>query len=132
MTPLSQKRGSGRHRKTAYLAAAIFVCSGIAASAACPGNTQLELNECAAAEFQQADEQLNAVWPQAKGFMDSIGQGAVLLDAQRKWIPFRDAHCKAVAAQYAGGSIVPLIANRCMTELTETRTAQLRALAETN
>ena len=75
MTPLSQKRISGRHRKTACLAAAMLVCSGITASAACPGNTQLELNDCAAAEFQQADAQLNAVWPQVKGYMDSIGQG---------------------------------------------------------
>ena len=128
MTPLSQKRISGRHRKTACLAAAMLVCSGIAASAACPGNTQLELNDCAAAEFQQADAQLNAVWPQVKGYMDSIGQGAVLLDAQRKWIPFRDAACTAEIAPYAGGSIQPLIWYSCLTRLTRVRTFDLQEL----
>ncbi|MEP6020839.1 MAG: lysozyme inhibitor LprI family protein [Paracoccaceae bacterium] len=128
MTPFSKRRGLLRQRKIAYLAAAIFVCSGITASAACPGNTQLELNECAAAEFQQADAQLNAVWPQVKGYMDSIGQGAVLLDAQRKWIPFRDAACTAEIAPYAGGSIQPLIWYSCLTRLTQTRTFDLQEL----
>ncbi len=112
----------------ALAATALWIMSGVAAHAACPGNTQLEMNDCAAAEFQQADGQLNAVWPQVKGYMDSIGQGAVLLDAQRKWIPFRDAACTAEIAPYAGGSIQPLIWYSCLTRLTRVRTFDLQEL----
>jgi uncharacterized protein YecT (DUF1311 family) len=96
-----------------------------AAQAACPGQTQLEMNECAVADYQTADAALNAAWSPAKSFMDGIGQGAVLLDAQRKWIAFRDAACAAEAAPYAGGSIQPLIYYGCATRLTRARTQDL-------
>ena len=94
--------------------------------------TQTDLNLCSAKEYEAADAELNAAWRDLRDAAKQRGMFGSLLTAQRAWIPFRDAHCKAVAAQYAGGSIAPLIANRCMTELTETRTAQLRALAKTN
>jgi uncharacterized protein YecT (DUF1311 family) len=98
---------------------------GGAAQAACPGQTQLEMNDCAAAEYQASDAALNAAWGSAKAFMDGIGQGAVLLDAQRKWIAFRDAACAAEAAPYAGGSIQPLVYYSCATRLTRARTQDL-------
>ena len=96
-----------------------------AAGAACPGQTQLEMNECAEAEFQQADTALNAAWGPAKSFMDGLGQGEVLLDAQRKWIAFRDAACSAEIAPYSGGSIRPLIWYSCLSRLTRVRTQDL-------
>ncbi len=99
-----------------------------AAHAACPGQTQLEMNNCAAARYQQADDALNAAWPTAKAFMDRLGQGSVLLDAQRKWLAFRDAACTAEAAPYAGGSIQPMIWHGCLTRLTVHRTDDLRSL----
>ncbi len=100
-----------------------------AAWAACPGQTQLELNECAAAEYKRADAALNAAWGPATAFMDGIGQGAVLLDAQRKWIAFRDAACAAETAPYEGGSILPLIHWTCMSRLTSQRTEDLLLLS---
>ncbi len=98
------------------------------ASAACPGQNQLEMNQCAQAEYQQADAQLNAIWGPAKAYYDGFGAGAVLLDAQRKWISFRDAACQAEIAPYAGGSIQPLLYSKCMTRLTWARVTDLRAL----
>ncbi len=95
------------------------------AGAACPGQTQQEMNACAQAEFQQADAALNAAWGPAKSFMDGIGQGDALLDAQRKWIAFRDAACTAEIAPYSGGSIQPLIWYSCLARLTRTRTQDL-------
>lgn len=96
-----------------------------AAQAACPGQTQLEMNACAAEAFVQADAELNAVWAQAKSFMDGIGQGPTLLDAQRKWLAYRDAACAAEIAPYEGGSIQPLILHTCLTRLTQARRQDL-------
>ena len=101
---------------------------GAAAQAACPGQSQLEMNECAAAEYQQADRQLNAAWPIAKAYMDNLGAGDLLLDAQRKWLAFRDAACSAEIAPFAGGTIQPLVWYSCLTRVTRTRTDELQAL----
>ena len=91
--------------------------------------TQTELNLCSMKEYEAADAELNAAWRDLRDIAKRRGMSGSLLDAQRAWIAFRDAHCKTVVARYAGGSIAPLIANRC---LTEARSAQLRELAETN
>ena len=106
---------------------AIFLLSA-GALQACPGRTQLEMNDCAAAEFQRFDAELNAVWPLAKSRADAFGAGAQLLDAQRKWIDFRDAACTAEISPYAGGSIRPLVWYNCLTRLTQARTFDLRQL----
>jgi uncharacterized protein YecT (DUF1311 family) len=91
---------------------------------------QLEMNDCAAAEYQRFDAELNAVWPIAKSRADAIGAGATLLDAQRKWIAFRDAACTAEIAPYGGGSIQPLIWYNCLTRMTRNRTFDLRQMVE--
>ena len=104
-----------------------LMTAGTTAQAACPGQTQFEMNQCADATYQQADAALNAVWPQAKARMDALGAGADLLDAQRKWISFRDAACSAEIAPYAGGTIQPLIWSSCLTRLTLQRTDDLRS-----
>lgn len=106
--------------------ALLFVAN--TAYAACPGQSQLEMNNCAAARYQQADGQLNAAWPQAKRYMDGLGAGDLLLDAQRKWLAFRDAACSAEIAPFAGGTIQPLVWYECLTRVTLTRTNELRAL----
>ena len=106
------------------LSLGLFLLAG-AASAACPGQSQLEMNICAADEFQRADAALNAAWGAAKAFADGAGVGAQLLDAQRKWIAFRDAACQAEADLFTGGSIRPLVWNTCLTRLTQRRTEDL-------
>jgi uncharacterized protein YecT (DUF1311 family) len=118
--------GGRTHRLRFALHAGIaLACCAQAANAACPGQTQMEMNECAVLEYQAADAALNAQWANAKSHMDGSGLGDVLLDAQRKWIAFRDAACAAEAAPYAGGSIQPLIYYSCATRLTRARTQDL-------
>ncbi|ANB34347.1 uncharacterized protein YecT (DUF1311 family) [Rhodovulum sulfidophilum] len=117
-------------RHLAVTLAALLACGGLpgTALAACPGNTQLEINDCAASAYRDADAQLNAVWPAARAAAAASGADGLLLDAQRKWIAFRDAACAAEAAQYRGGSIQPLVHADCLRRLTDRRTADLRAL----
>ena len=104
-------------------------------------STQLDMNLCAAREYEAADTVLNEVWVAAsdkakandaladdpKGEESSFDK---LLAAQRAWITYRNAHCAAEADRYRGGSIVPLIHATCMTALTEARTMQLREYTE--
>ena len=103
----------------------VLVAMSGAAQAACPGQTQMEMNDCAVADYQRADAQLNEAWGNAIVFMDRAGHGEILLDAQRKWVAFRDAACAAEAAPYTGGSIQPLIYYSCATRLTTARTQDL-------
>lgn len=100
---------------------------------------QADLNACAAQDWQAADDQLNAVWPKARAALKAMdadlpdelkGGEQALLEAQRAWIIFRDAQCKAEGFPMRGGSAEPLLVYGCMTELTRHRTEVLTRLTE--
>lgn len=100
---------------------------------------QSTMNRCAFLDFEAADGELNAIWPAAQkanqSFADYLPENQnqdadALLDAQRLWIQFRDAHCSSVAMPSTGGTIYPLIYNSCRAELTRQRTQQLKEIAQ--
>lgn len=92
--------------------------------------TQADMSECADQSYRAADKALNAEYGKAMAALDETA-GTALRDAQRAWIAFRDLACKAEAAQYAGGSIAPMVFSDCLTRLTERRTEDLRLLSQT-
>ena len=112
---------------------------------------QQEMNICAHRDFLTADAAMNAQWRLTREHMRErdvqwdpewdAGQGAseggrhgffaTLLEAQRAWITFRDAHCRSEGYVARGGSLEPLLVSACKTRLTEARTEQLRELAVT-
>ncbi len=49
----------------------------------------------------------------------------LLRQAQRAWIPFRDAACESASAAYYGGTIQPLVHMSCLEQMTRDRTAAL-------
>lgn len=87
---------------------------------------QQDMNQCAGIAYQEADAELNRVWQELRDRRDEGHSWEAILEAQRAWIPFRDAHCEAEAAPYDGGSMQPLIRSTCLTAVTEHRTTQLR------
>ena len=99
--------------------------------------TQREMNACAAKQFGDADAEMNARWKEALAYMRALDRstsnppaagpsnGQALLDAQRAWLAFRDAHCLTVAHYARGGSMEPMLISLCKAELTRARTAQL-------
>ena len=96
---------------------------------------QSSMNICAHRSYQEADAELNRVWPQTlrraqQLDRDSAGGEAErrLRDAQRAWIAFRDAHCKVAGLDALGGSMEPLLVSGCLKDLTERRTMELRLL----
>ena len=98
---------------------------------------QADMNACAAIAFETADADLNAAWAEAiagaremdgeinREFDDGPTSEAVLREAQRAWIVFRDAQCTYEGHEARGGSMEPMIYNGCRARLTRERAAQL-------
>ncbi|SON57921.1 hypothetical protein HDIA_4380 [Hartmannibacter diazotrophicus] len=103
--------------------------------------TQLEINDCVARDYDRADAELNAVWKKAIAEMKSIdadlppeqsGAADALLKSQRAWIAYRDGQCEAAGFQFVGGSIRGSTVGGCLADLTRKRTAELQTFLETN
>jgi uncharacterized protein YecT (DUF1311 family) len=109
--------GANMHRSLVFLVFAFTesIISISVAQAACPGDTQMEMNSCAASDYSRADKDLNAAWRE-------LPKSTELVAAQRAWIAYRDAECSFRRAQFEGGSIAPLIYSTCLSELTKQRT----------
>ena len=95
---------------------------------------QQDLNQCAYADWEAADADLNAAYQGAmailRGWDEAAAPGdqggaVALRDAQRAWITFRDAACAVEGYPMRGGSAEPLLVYGCMRQLTEERTAHL-------
>lgn len=89
--------------------------------------TQLEMNECAGEDLVQADSVLNAVYARVVAEADSTHL-PLLREAQRAWIRLRDADCWVEGADYAGGSMRPMVEVMCLARATRQRTAHLRQM----
>ena len=101
---------------------------------------QAEMNECAALAFQEADVALNETWGEvlayvrsadregAPSFDDRPDGEAMLRQAQRAWVTFRDAHCTVIGYEARGGSMESMIFDGCRARVTRERIEQLRGL----
>lgn len=101
---------------------------------------QQEMNYCAWQDFEAADRALNVAWGLVKAEIaardadmptDMQGWPEALLEAQRAWISYRDAHCASEGFQFRGGTMEPLIVATCRTRATQLRTQELLLLIET-
>lgn len=121
----------------AWIAAAISSCVlPITAWAADPCETQnntLEMNACAQQQFKAQDKLLNQAYQAALKVVpaqndpgiDGESPRAMLIKAQRRWLEFRDADCKAKYQVFAGGTIRNLVYLGCLQERTEQRIKEL-------
>lgn len=100
--------------------------------------TQMQMNACAVADFNQADVDLNAAYARARSAMQLLDQKMdgdaeeaelALRNAQRAWITFRDRACLAEGFLMRGGSAEPLLVFGCKARLTEQRAQDLWTLA---
>lgn len=127
-------------RLTLALALAAFALPVAAQEGDCADAiTQSEMNICAADQWQAADRDLNVTYRGVMAEMKLIdadlpaelrGAEQALREAQRAWITFRDANCKAAGFRMRGGSAEPLLVYGCLRDLTETRTQELRDLVD--
>ena len=103
---------------------------------------QVEMNRCAALDFEQQDAELNRVWAQViaaareadgeinREFDQRPTEEAMLREAQRAWITFRDQQCTYEGHEARGGSMETMIHEACRATVTRQRIGQLRALLE--
>ena len=89
--------------------------------------SQHEMNQEAAEDFEKADTALNAVYKKFIKTLDEEGEKK-LIAAQRAWIAFRDAQATFEADEARGGSMAPLLLHSTKRELTEERTKVLQKL----
>lgn len=110
-----------------------LLCTLVALSliAAPPAHTQtqLEMNEEAAADFKKADAELNKVYQHVLGQLTPKQQEQVR-QTQRAWLKYRDLARTEAGMIYEGGSIRPLIESTTLTSMTQFRIKQLRSLIE--
>jgi uncharacterized protein YecT (DUF1311 family) len=105
------------------MSAALFV-SPAHADDACmdKAQTQAQMSACAAADLKQADARLNQLYKQMQARLKADAPtGKLLVDAQKKWLAFRDAECSLRTVRSAGGSMQPMNASSCVAELTAAR-----------
>lgn len=114
------------------IAVILLDVSGVSAKSACwdKARTQLELNDCAFGEFQQADNELNAVYQKIlKEYANDPIFIEKLKKAQLAWLKFRDAEMAAIFPEEKPtyyGSAHPMCHSSWMTQLTQQRTKELR------
>ena len=110
-------------------------CTAAAALDCANAITTLDMNACAAEDVKAADARLNAVYQRImKGLSQPNEPGAnhaamkaTLLDAQRLWVRFREADCKAIYTRDEAGSIRNLSSLGCMKAHAEQRIKELES-----
>jgi uncharacterized protein YecT (DUF1311 family) len=102
-------------------------------SLSCKGNTQYELNVCAAEEFNHVDAELNHVYQQLLRATEGNQLATTKIKlTEQAWIVYRDAYLQAMypeedkQAHY--GSIYPMEAMMFKTKLTRKQIAALSDL----
>ena len=95
-------------------------------SVPCPNaQSQAEMTICWGNEYKAADTTLNQVYRHLVTMLDEE-QKAQLKLAQTAWLKYRDSNCEFVADQYKGGSMRPMVAAICLTDMTINRTTELK------
>lgn len=100
--------------------------------------TQVEMTGCASKAWEEADANLNRVYVRAvtaardrDGYLaeEAVTNEEILRDAQRAWVPFRDAACEAEATLARGGTLSNQLFYICLERLTRIRTEDLQYYA---
>lgn len=124
--------------RTVFLAAAALLSPNVWAADPCETQRNtIEINACAKQQFDEQDRLLNIAYQALLNAIPATNDPgisgesprALLVKAQRRWVDFRDADCKAKYQVFAGGTIRNVIYLGCMRERTEQRIKEL-ALSE--
>ncbi|MDQ0586040.1 lysozyme inhibitor LprI family protein [Variovorax paradoxus] len=83
---------------------------------------QAQLTACAAADLKQANARLNQLYREMQTRLSGDQRTVKLLvDAQKKWLGFRDAECALQTVRTTGGSIQSMNVASCLAALTQSR-----------
>jgi uncharacterized protein YecT (DUF1311 family) len=88
--------------------------------------SQMDMNQQAGRELQEADRRLNASYAKLRAKLSPASR-ANLQAAEEAWIRYRDQECAFIGSPTAGGSIHSMIVAQCLTRLTERRIKDIEA-----
>ena len=109
-------------KRTLFAVMALLASGAALADECSSANTQTEMNQCAAAQYQAADKKLNDTWQQA--LQRAVGKQQTLLkQVQLAWIAF-------LASGAEGGSMQPMLVSQCMTDKSVERESFLASLLQ--
>lgn len=86
--------------------------------------TTADINDCAAQELKGVENKLNEAYKRTLNSLDQNVQQS-LITAERAWIKFREADCRARYDQYANGSMRTMVYLSCMKKRAEERIQSL-------
>ena len=98
-------------------------------TACCAAQTQTEMNDKAAGDFQKADKELNVIYQKVlKEYAADTAFIGYFKAAQKIWVQFRDAEMKAMYPEWAylHSNVFPMCWNNYQAELTTERTRKLK------
>lgn len=108
------------------IALLLAACAGSASAVDCKNAMATpDINECASIEQKKVEDKLNKVYQRV---IKSIGEAdtrKALVDAQRAWVKFREADCKAVHERYKTGTARTVMFIGCMQQHAEARIKNL-------
>lgn len=118
---------------------ALFAAATAAATGCANAQTQAQMTQCAAADYQNADAAMTRQWKITQAQMKArdakdrsrgggFGYAAALLASQRAWLAYRDRQCVIAAGEFAGGSAAPMANAQCKARLTNLRSQELKRL----
>src|SRR5258708_40327913 len=92
--------------------------------------TTYDTSVCLTKVHDKVDAQMNAIYQRALGMTKRFGGADIenLKDAQRKWVAYRDAACKAEYGLWSGGSGGPNARAICEIRLSRQRTEDLESV----
>lgn len=110
-----------------YLIALLLAaCAGSACALDCKNAVATpDLNECASIEQKKVESQLNQVYQRVLKSVGEADTKKALVEAQRAWVKFREADCKAVYENYKTGTIRTVMFIGCMQGHAEKRIKDL-------
>ena len=88
--------------------------------------TTYDTNICLSKVQDKVDQELNQTYQSALKRWNEDPNREELRQAQRAWVSYRDAACKAEADLYKGGTIMPSIEMHCVIRLTRQRIAEIK------
>jgi uncharacterized protein YecT (DUF1311 family) len=108
-----------RFLASAAITGVLLLAPGMAL-AACPGNTQSELSQCAMADHQRAEADLTRAYARLK-------KNPNLVAAQKAWIAYRDAECRYAHNATPSGSMYGMEESICRASMARERSKRLHA-----
>ena len=92
----------------------------------CPGESNMEILQCAGGISAREDARLNRAYKAALARLTPPRRQALRM-AQRRWIKDRDAHCRAELD--GGGAQAGIYATACVANITHDRAFELEQIA---